>query len=58
LVSKEAEFCELQSYTVFFQFSNSEKNYAVWTSSFLGKNTFFWGKIYNSKTKMKFEKNF
>ena len=41
----------------FFQFSNSEKNYALWNLFFLGKNPPFSKKMYNSKTKMKFEKN-
>ena len=41
----------------FFQFSKSEKNYAVWNFSFLGKNTFFRKKMYSSETQMKLEKN-
>ena len=54
---KKTDFCDLQSYREFFQFPNSEKNYAVWNLSFLGKNAFFWKKMYDSQTKMKFEKN-
>jgi len=41
----------------FFQFSNSEKNYAFWNISFLGKNARFQKKLYDLKSKMKFEKN-
>ena len=44
LVSKEEEFCDLQSYRVFFQFSNSDKNYTIWNFSFLDKKPFFWRK--------------
>ena len=57
LVPKEAEVCSLQSNReFFFQISNSEKSYAVWSFSFLGNNVIFWKKLYYSKTKMKFEK--
>ena len=57
LVLKEAELCDLHNYRDFFLIFEVWKNYAVWNIRFLGKNEFFLKQRYNSKSKMKFEKN-
>ena len=58
MVSKEAEFCDLQSYRefVFFNFRIMIKITPSEIFSFLGKKISFLKKMYSSETKVKLKK--
>ena len=56
LVSKEAEFCALQSHREIFSIFEFWKKLRVLECHFFLQKWIFSKKIYNSKTKMKFEK--